>query len=167
MKPLLLFALLLANSIHGQDLLLDVLPLEDAKVTYKSVLEVLGDSKMDLSAKAGEWFNKESIKIDGNKPLDDTHRILSGKSTFKTLWGPNDFPELYKEVEFKISLILKNERYQYEIANFIVKEPNQFTHLEIYKMDHKKLSKYNKAFYQRIDTEIKKLLTSLEKTMGQ
>ena len=165
MKPLLLFVILLANSINGQVLLLDVLPLVNSKVTYKKVYEVVGDSKITLCTKAGDWFEKESIVLEINKPLDDTHHYLSGTYTFKTLWGPNDFPELHKEVAFKINLTLKNERYQYEIASFIVKEPNQTTQLEIYQMDHKKFSKYNKAFYKRIDTEINKLIARLEKAM--
>jgi hypothetical protein len=167
MKPLLLFVVLLVNSVNGQDLLLGVLPLVDAKVTYKNVHEVIGNSKMDLYNRAGEWYENETIPLEVNKPLDDTHHNLSGTYTFKTLWGPNDFPELYKEVEFKIKLTLKNERYQYNISNFIVKEPNQSTQLEIYKMDHKKLYKYNKAFYERIDTAVKILLARLEKAMGQ
>jgi len=165
MKLILLFFFLLAGSINGQDLLLDVLPLVNSKVTYKNVHEVIGDSKMDLNTKAGDWFKNESIVLVINKPLDDTHHYLSGAHTFKTLWGPNDFPELHKEVEFQINLTLKNERYQYEIASFIVKEPNQTTQLEIYQMDHKKLSKYNKAFYKRIDTEINMLIARLEKAM--
>ena len=165
MKLILLFVILLASSINGQVLLLDVLPLVNSKVTYKNVHEVIGDSKMDLNTKAGDWFENESIVLEINKPLDDTHHYLSGTYTFKTLWGPNDFPELHKKVAFKINLTLKNERYQYEIASFIVKEPNQTTQLEIYQMDHKKFSKYNKAFYKRIDTEINKLIARLEKAM--
>ena len=166
MKPLLLFFFLLTQSVQGQDLLLDVLPMIDTKVKYKKVLEVIGDSKTDLSSKALEWFDHKSVLVQINEPLDATHHYVSGKDTFRTLWGPNDFPELYKEVEFKIMLTLKNERYQYEITSFVVKEPNQATQLEIYKMDHKKLSKYNKDFYKRIDEKINALTKSLEEAMS-
>ena len=167
MKPLLLFVLLWVNSINAQILLLDVLPLIDAKVTYKKVHEVLGNSKTDLVSKAGNWYTYQSIALEVDKPLDETHQYLSGTYAFKTLWGPNDYVELYKEVQCKINLTLKNERYQYEINTFIVKEPNQTTQLEIYKMDHKKHHKYNKAFYQRIDAEINMIIASLEKVMTQ
>jgi len=167
MKPLLLFVILLVNSINGQTLLLDVLPLVNSKVTYKKVFEVIGESKMNLNIKAGDWFENESIVLEINNPLDDTHHYLSGTYTFKTLWGPNDFAELYKEVEFQINLTLKNERYQYVITSFIVKEPNQTVQIEIYQLDHKKLSKYNKDFYIHIDTEVNKLIARLEKAMIQ
>lgn len=167
MKPLLLFLLLLTHSIHGQALLMEVLPLSNAKVTYKKVHEVIGDTKTDLSNKAINWFENEAIPIEINNPLDDTHHYLSGTYSFKTLWGPNDFPELYKEVRLTINLTIKNERYQYEISKFIVYEANQSTQLEIYKLDQKKLYKYNKAFYQRISIEINKLITSLVKTMDE
>ena len=167
MKPLLLFVLLLAHSIHGQALLMEVLPLSNSKVTYKKVHEVIDDSKMDLYNKASDWYANEQIPIEINKPLDDSHHYLSGTYSFKTLWGPNDFPELYKEVQLKINLTIKNERYQYEISKFIVYEANQSTQLEIYKLDQKKLYKYNKAFYQRIDLEINNLIASLVKAMDQ
>lgn len=165
MKLLLLFLLLFVNSIIGQVLLLDELPLIDSKVTYKKVNEVLDHSKINLCAKAGDWFHKEVIVLDVDKPLDGTHHYLSGTYRFKTLWGPNNYKELYKEIECTVSLTVKNERYQYEFSDFIVREPNQVIQLEIYQLDHKKFHKYNKAFYKRVDTEIKDVLAKLEKTM--
>lgn len=166
MKPLLLFLVLLTSSINGQGLLLDVLPLIDSKVTYKNVNEVLSSSKIDLSTKAGEWFKKEDIVLEEEKTLDDAHHYLAGTYKFRTLWGPNDFKELYKEIECKVFLTVKNERYQYVISDFIIKEPNQLIQLEIYKSDHKKLYKYNKAFYSRVNDEINKLVTELEQEMS-
>lgn len=166
MKPLLLFLVLLSSSLKGQDLLLDILPLIDSKVTYKNVNEVLGNTKIDLCGKANELFDQEAMDLTIDKPLSDTHHFISGTYKFKTLWGPNDFKELYKEIECKVSLTIKNERYQYEISEFIINEPNQLIQLEIYQSDHKKLQKYNKAFYARIDAEMEKVLTLLEKTMS-
>ena len=167
MKMILSLFSLFGLQIHAQKLLLDVLPLINSKVVYKNVLEVSGTSKIELQKKSLLWFNNMNISVTQNKPLDDTHQFISGGYSFKTLWGPNDFPELYKEIKFKINLTLKNERYQYEINTFIVKEPNQTAQLEIYKMDHKKHHKYNKAFYQRIDAEINMIIASLEKVMTQ
>ena len=166
MKPLLLFVLLWVNSINAQILLLDVLPLIDAKVTYKKVHEVLGNSKTDLVSKAGNWYTYQSIALEVDKPLDETHQYLSGTYAFKTLWGPNDYIELYKEVQCKINLTLKNERYQYEISSFLIKEPNRATQLEVFKMDDKKLSKYNQDFYKRIDKKINELISGLEEAMS-
>ncbi len=165
MKSILSLLLLFSIQVHGQKLLLDVLPLINSKVVYKNVLEVSGVSKIELQKRALDWFDGMNISVRENKPLDDSHQLISGEHSFRTLWGPNDFPELYKIIEYKIILTLKNERYQYEISTFIVKDPNQATQLEIYKMDHKKHHKYNKAFYERIDDEIKNLLSELEKAM--
>ena len=167
MKIMLSLFLLFGVQIHAQKLLLDVLPLVNSKVVYKNVLEVSGASKMELQKKSLLWFDNMHILVTENKPLDDTHQFITGDHSFRTLWGPNDFPELYKEIKFKISLTLKNERYQCEISTFIVKEPTQATQLEIYKMDHKRQYKYNKAFYKRIDAEIRSLMASLEKAMVQ
>ena len=153
--------------MHGQKLLLDVLPLHDQKVAFKNVNEVLGDSKFLLTNKAVEWFEENKLQIDQNRAIDETHDLISGPYTFKELWGPNDYPELYKKIQCRISLTIKNERYQYKISNFIIKEPQQETQLEIYQMDEKKLQKYNSAFYKRIDAKMKDLIFSIESKMKQ
>jgi len=153
--------------MHGQKLLLDVLPLHDQKVVYKNVNEVLGHSKQLLTDKAMAWFDKKKIQIEQNQPLDERHDIISGQYFFKELWGPNDYPELYKEIQCTINLTTTNERYQYKVFNFVVKEPQQETQLEIYQMDQKKLQKYNPAFYKRIDAKLEDLIFSIEKQMRE
>ncbi len=165
MKQISLMLFLFVIQMNGQKLLLDVLPIINSKVVYKNVFEVSGTSKLELQKRALDWFDERNISVRENKPLDDTHQIISGEHSFKTLWGPNDFPELYIEVKFKVNLTIKNERYQYEISDFIVKETNQATQLEIYKMDNKKLYKYNKEFYKRINAEINNLIARMEKAM--
>lgn len=167
MKPLALLLFMLTLQISGQDLLLDVLPLIDKEVVYKNVLEASGQSKMALQEKAQQWFKKNNIITEVNRPLDDTHQFLSGTYAFKALWGPNDFKELQNSLECKVELTLKNGRYQYQIASFIVRESNKISELEIYKMDKKRLQQYNKTFYQRIDAQIKTLIGDLEDAMRQ
>ena len=165
MKKILAFLFLISLQMHGQKLLLDVLPLHDHKVVYKNVNEVLGDSKHTLTKKAMAWFEENELQIDQNKAIDADHDLISAISSFKELWGPNDYPELYKEIQFRIRITTKNERYQYEILNFIVKETQQETQLEIYQMDEKKLQKYNPAFYKRINSKIQDLIFSIENKM--
>jgi hypothetical protein len=46
-----------------------------------------------------------------------------------------------------------------------VRESNRVSELEIYKMDKKRFQPYNKAFYERIDAQIKKLIMDLEVTL--
>lgn len=165
MKSLALLIFLLTFQMNGQGLLLDVLPIIKKEVVYKNVLEAPGISKIALQEKAQKWFEKNKIRIEVNKPIDDTHQFLSGNYSFKALWGPNDFKELNKTVECKVGLTLKNGRYQYELSSFIVREANKISELEIYKMDKKKDQQYNKAFYERIDAQIKKLIMDLEVTL--
>lgn len=159
--------MILMSHAYGQDLLLDVLPLIDSKVTYKNVLAVQIEDKLELQHKAQTWFKDANITVLENKPLDDSHHYISAEHSIKALWGPNDFDELKKIVQFKIALTLKKDRFQYVISNFVVKEPNQAVQLEIYQMDHKKLHKYNKAFYERIDAQIKTLISSMEVSLVQ
>lgn len=162
MKSIPLLLVMLTLHISGQEMLLDVLPLAKKEVVYKNVLEVPGISKIDLQEKSLKWFEKNKIPIEVNKPLDDTHQFLSGNYAFKALWGPNDFKELQKTVECKVGLTLKNNRYQYQISSFMVRESNKIIELEIYKMDKKRLQQYNRGFYERIDVQINKLIMDLE-----
>lgn len=161
-KHLFIMLLLIIFQANCQEKLLDVLPLIDSKVVYKNVKEAPLKSIIDLQTKIQDWYIQEDIELTENKPLDDTHYFISGIYRFKVLWGPNDFKELHKLIECQLDLTLKNERYQYVISNFRVLEPDQISQLEIYKMDHKKLQKYNKAFFERIDKEIKILTQEME-----
>lgn len=151
---------------YGQDKLLNVLPLVDSKVVYRHVHEVASDDKLELQHKAQTWFRDSHIPIHENKPLDDAHQQIVGEHSIKALWGPNQFDELKKTVEFKIELILKKDRYQYKFSNFVVKDRNKAIQLEIYQMDQRKLQKYNRDFYNRIDEEIKVLILSLTEAMS-
>jgi len=166
MKKLAILLFISFYQMHGQKLLLDVLPLHNQKVVYKNVNEVQGESKQLLTNKAIEWFEENELQIDQKQALDERQDVISGQYYFKELWGPNDYPELYKEIQCKISLTTTNERYQYKVSHFVVKEPHQETQLEIYQMDQKKLQKYNPAFYRRIDTIIEDLIFSIERKMA-
>ena len=165
MKKILLFIILCSLKVQSQNMLLDILPLKGQKVVYTKVHEVIDASKLQLSDKAQEWFQEHQMPVLSNLAIDERHHLVSGKMYFKELWGPNDFPELYKTIYCNIGLTLINERYQYEISHFVVKEPQSEIQLEIYKMDQKKLQKYNPDFYKRIDSKIKTMITSLENKM--
>ncbi len=165
MKKILLFIFLQSLSIQSQNMLLDILPLKGQKVVYTNVHEVLDASKAQLSQKAKAWFEENQLPIQTNHALDERHHIIDGELAFEELWGPNDFSELYKTIYCTVKFTMINERYQYEISNFIVKEPQRETQLEIYKMDEKKLQKYNPDFYTRIDDRIKNVIQSLENKM--
>jgi len=166
MKRLFLILLLLSVKVVSQNTLSGVLPLSSGKVSYKEVLEIPGQPKEILIVNATAWFlaNKASHVME--EELDEKHQIIKGKMSFKTLWGPNDFPELYKEVQYNIKVTAKNTRYQYEFTNFIVKNPGKTSQLEIYKSEHKKYDAYNRDFYVRIDKEVQKMITSLLQKMN-
>ena len=82
------------------------------------------------------------------------------------LWGPNDYPELYVEVIHTVKFQFRDERYQYDIFNFIIKKSNSEIELEIYNMTNSKKLKYNKLFYKKINDQINDIVTSIKKTMS-
>ncbi len=165
MNKIVLLIILFSLECYTQNKLLDILPLKDGKVNYISVLEVDGVSKEELYNRANYWLMNSEDYQNAIISTDDKNEQITGKGSFKELWGPNDYPELYVDVLQTFRFQFRNGRYQYSITNFIVKKPGMETQLEIYKMKNKKFIKYNKSFYKRIDTQIKKIINSLEKTM--
>jgi len=166
MKRLFIIFLLLSGELVSQHILSGVLPLSSGKVSYKEVHEVAGQTKEIFTANTEAWLLANKASHINEEELDKKHQIIKGKISFKTLWGPNDFPELYKEVQYNIEVIAKNNRYQYEFTNFIVKDPGKTSQLEIYKGEQKKSAAYNHDFYVRIDEEIKKMIASLLQKMN-
>jgi len=165
MKKLVLIFFLCSVQLIAQDELLGVLPLNSGKISYKQVIEEVGIPKDSLVQNAKDWFIAHSAAKINEATLDKKHQSVTGNLSFKTLWGPNDFPELYKEVQFTLEVICKNERFQYKFFNFTVKEPGISTQLEIYKTEKKIYEKYNRDFYLRIDKEINKMISSLVEKM--
>ena len=166
MKRLFLIFLLLSIEVVSQQTLSGILPLSSGKVSYKDVHEIVGLPKEVFIVNAKAWLiAKRASHINGEE-LDKKHQIISGKISFKILWGPNDFPELYKEVQYNIEVIAKNNRYQYEFTNFIVIDPGKTSQLEIYKSEKKKYAPYNRDFYVRIDKEVQKMIVSLVQKMN-
>jgi hypothetical protein len=166
MKRLFLIFLLLSIEVVSQHTLSGVLPVSSGKVSYKDVHEIVGQPKEILIENAKAWFIVKKVSHVNEEELDKKHQIIKGKISFKILWGPNDFPELYKEVLYNVKIIAKNNRYQYEFTNFIVNDPGKTSQLEIYKSEQKKYDNYNHDFYVRIDKEVKKMIASLVQKMN-
>lgn len=165
MNKILLFVILFSSVCSAQDKLLDILPLKDAKVYYSKVLEVEGVSKIELFDRAKQWILDSGEFSNKIIYTDSKSEQIDCQGSFKELWGPNDYPELYTDVFYTVNLKFRNARYQYEITNFIIKKNGMETQIEVFKMEYKKNMKYNKLFYKRIDATINNLIGSIEKSM--
>lgn len=164
-KIILLIIILFSSGCYAQKLL-EILPLKDARVNYSHVFEVEDASIEELNNRANLWLSNSNMHNNQIIYLNDEYQQISSKGSFKELWGPNDYPELYVNVFHTINFKFRKNRYQYEITNFIIKKNGAETQIEIYKMNHKKSMKYNKLFYKRIDVQIKNLITSIEEFMA-
>ena len=161
----ILFLTLITINMNAQDKLLDILPVKEGKIYYSKVLEVKGISKEELFKRGKYWltnYNNPSGKIISS--VNGYEQIKSQRS-FMELWGPNDYPELYVEVIHTVKFQFRDERYQYEIFNFIIKKSNSEIELEIYNMENNKKLKYQKLFYRNIDAQINNIVTSIKKNM--
>ncbi len=106
MKRLFLIFLLLSVEVVSQHTLSGVLPVSSGKVSYKEVHEIAGQPKEILIENAKTWFIVKKVSHINEEELDKKHQNINGKISFKTLWGPNDFPELYKEVQYNVKITL-------------------------------------------------------------
>lgn len=165
MNKIILLIILFSSEGYTQNKLLDILPLKDAKVNYSNVLELEGTSKDELYKRAKYWLLNSSDYFYEIVDTDNKFKQINSKGSFKEIWGPNDYAELYVNVIQTVSLFFRDGRYKYEITNFIIKKPGMESQIEIYQMENKKLMKYNKLFYEKIDLQIKNLIISLEESM--
>lgn len=160
------FFILISISVNAQDKLLDILPLKDGKVYYSKVLEVKGISEEELSKRGKYWLTNYNNRNKNIISSFNDYEQIKSQGFFMELWGPNDYPELYVEVIHTVRFQFRDERYQYEIFNFIIKKSNSEIELEIYNRTNGKKLKYNKLFYKKIDDQIKDIVASLKKTMS-
>ena len=165
MYKIVCLIIVFSSGCFGQNELLDILPLSDGRVNYSNVLEVNEISQVELHGRARNWLLSTDYIQNEISYSDDKYKQIDSKSFFKELWGPNYFSELYTEIYYTVNFKFRNGRYKYEITNFIIKKNGTETQLEIFKMERKKNMKYNKLFYEKIDSEIKKIITSIENSM--
>ncbi|MCF6222144.1 MAG: DUF4468 domain-containing protein [Flavobacteriaceae bacterium] len=161
---ILLFSTLVCNA---QNKLLDALPLKNGKVLYSSVLEVKDVSKDSLHLHAKKWLLNHSEKVEEIATNDNKYKEISGKVSFKLLWGPNDFKEYYVTVSPTFYFKIRNERYLYKVSDFIILQSGLTAEIEVYQISNNKYTKYNKLFYQNIDQRIHTYITSFETALEQ
>ena len=165
----ILYMVILFNLIsiraNAQNNIDDILPIKDGKVNFSRVLEIEKVSQKELYNRAKTWL-LNSNEYSTNLIFDDIKwDELKSKGKIKALWGPNNFPELYLTIDYKVQLNFRNNRYKYEFTSFVVKNSGEEIQLEIYKMENKKYKKYNKLFYKEINEQIQIIIDSLQKTM--
>lgn len=165
MNKILLFLIIFTSVCEAQNRYLGNLPLKNGKVNYNEVIENKGVSKDEFYSRAKHWLLDNNIYPTDSLVNENKVKIYEGRDSFKVLWGPNEFKELYVDVYYSVIFEFRNSRYKYEITNFIVKETMGQTQLEIYKMKYKKNMKHNNLFYEKIDEHVKKLIESLERSM--
>ena len=167
MRRIILLTILLSPICNAQNMLLDILPLKDTKVYYSKVLEVEDASNIELFERAERWILNSGDHPNKIIYTDPKSEQINCTGSFKELWGPNDYPELYTDVLYTVKFKFRTGRYQYEITNLIVKKNGTETQIEVFKMEYKKNLKYNKLYYKRIDNQINNIIRSIERSMSK
>lgn len=166
MKKIAITILLLSAVCNAQDKLLGILPLKNDKVNYNKVVEVKNVTQEGLSLRAEHWLlSSNHYKENISQPNNHIEELL-GKGSINALWGPNDFSNFYVDIYYTLNIKIRADRYKYEINNFIVKNSDGETQIEIFKLNGKINLRNNKALYKQIDTHVNNIIISLEKAMS-
>ncbi|MDN4164875.1 DUF4468 domain-containing protein [Cytophagales bacterium LB-30] len=161
------------NTINAQEKLLDILPLEDGRVTYSGVVQVNDVSRSQLYNNAKRWFidtytsGKDVIQLD-----DKESGEIIGKGYFEEVWMVTAYSGQNVNVWQTIKVQMKDGRYRYEITDFrmkyIVPASNYTRATEIdlpIEEWNKGRDKNNAKFYPKIDSHVQDMISSLEKVM--
>ena len=163
----------MANEIFAQDQLLNILPLQDGKVTYSGVIQMQGVSKDEMYKRVKIWFldnynsSKDVIQFD-----DRENGEVIGKGCFKALWMVRFYTALPVNVWKTIKIQIKDGRFRYEITdfkmrNYYLPSPNASLTdvgipLEEWNKGH---DTNNKKFYPIINNQVIAIIKSLQNAM--
>jgi hypothetical protein len=135
--------------------------LEDGRVVYTGVVEANGASKDSLYFKAKNWFVESYNSSNDVIQLDDENR---GQITGKGLFTINHLVGI-AYIHHMIKIEVKESKYKYTISNFkYINQPNtQSFQIEEYPKSAMGIGR--EEMYKNIDSEIRKIIESLEKYM--
>jgi hypothetical protein len=160
MKKTLVFLILVASfySSHGQDKLLDILPLKDGVVTYTNVIQVDGANKEELYSRAKKWFVTTFKSANDVIQLDDKENgEIVGKGNFNiTYYARNPI------INHTITISVKDGRFKYTITDLV------YTDIQGDKFAIENFPKSwagKKKLYETVDRELTQLISSIEKSM--
>ena len=166
MRPLhitYLFSLFLTFTcaVQAQVEHLGVLPVIEGNVVYQKVMEIDQKPLDEQIGSVMKWMSEQGFRPSASVRWSNDRVYCNGSGSMKVLWGPNDFRELYKEIHFKLELVVKKDRLQYTFRDFMVHEQSATYHLEIYKMENGRDVKHSVKMHWQIDAEIRNYLNSL------
>ena len=166
-----IIVILFSFNVFAQDKLLGILPLKDGKVTYDGVVQVDSINKDELYKRAKRWFIETYKSAKDVIQLDDKENgEVIGKGFFEIYWQVTFMSGQNINVWQTMKIQVKDGRYRYEITDFNVKyyvSASQYSSganidspLEAW---NKGRDDNSKKIYTKIDTEVKSLISSLEK----
>ena len=164
---LLICLLSLVWEVASQNALSQYLPTSGGEVVYTRVHELEEMTISDHLISAERWFADYRFPSDRINSNDPNKGIISGNGSIRVLWGPNSFEQYFKVVRFSIELVVKSDRYQYRLDQFVVSEDNQEAQLEAYQSGTKMGARYNPAFYREANHKIELMIRDLEIRMSQ
>jgi Domain of unknown function (DUF4468) with TBP-like fold len=161
MKNLIAFLFFVGISFYSysQDKLMEILPLKDGIVTYSSVIPVNETPKDELYSRAKKWFASTYKSSNDVIQLDDKEKgEILGKGNFKIVYYARE-----PIVSHTVTISVKDNRFKYVISSIAYsdKQGDKFPIEEFPKGWFGK-----KKLYETINSEIKALITSIEKAMN-
>ena len=120
-KLIIVFFLCFCALTYGQDSMFSSIPLKNGKAFYSGIVQIDNVSKNELYNRAKRWFVNTYTSAQDNIQLDDKENgEIVGKGCFQTNWDIAIISSQNINVCQTIRILIKDNRYKYEITNFSV-----------------------------------------------
>ena len=154
-------------STTAQNALVQNLPTSGGEVVFTEVRELEEQQPEIHMTRVREWFDKKGFSFEQVEEDDYSRDKAQGRGSIEVLWGPNNYQQYFKTLNFNILVVVKKDRYQYRFDHFVVQDGSSEAQLEIFQSDTRLGGRYNPAFYREIDHKMNTLIESLQTALNQ
>lgn len=169
---LLLFCLT-THAASAQEIILGIFPGKEGKITYTGVVYPDSIAKDELYRRAKQWFVNTYTSANAVLQMEDKDAgQIIGKGYFTSLWKLTFYANQAVDVYHTINIQMKDDKYRYEITDFRVKydtEASQYIsarHVDMPLEDWKMKGKNTDAFFVDVDSQVKEIISSINKAMN-
>ena len=169
---LLLILFLAVPVLHGQELLLGILPAQDGKITYAGEVKVPGATAEKLHEKAMGWFAASS-KLSTDTITSETKEQIQGEGKYKIRAKGVGVVGYDMDVMYKITLKFNAGGYSYIFTDFKGRTEGKFGPIEDPMenwnsefTEKEKRDKKNTKVYPQVNEGMVTILDGLKKTLA-
>ena len=166
--------ILLSTLTFAQDeeMLFDVLPMNEGRVTYSEVVAVEGIDKDKLFARASKWFAEAYKSAEDVIQFSDKEAgEIMGRGFFTTHWSAVFYSATEVDIWYETTIQFKEGRYRYVLTDFRIKYDTAIsgsvleTDLPIEEWNVNRENNMKK-FLPKIDEHVQSMIASMKEALA-